>query len=331
MQSIIKSILLTTTLFLISMSIHAQEYGIASYYSDSFHGRSTASGESYNKTKFTGAHKTLEFGTIVRVTRLDNNASVKVRINDRGPYIKGRIIELSRKAANQLGIIQDGNAKVKVEVVGQGQMENASTSKPNKVILDQRSKASLPDVEEYSEEEAILKPIQKKNRIVEQPAIIERTKSANTTPPKKQTVVQPKVQQPKPKAVVIQQPVKTETKNTTTVKSTDDDTFTLVKSKDYKPYGVFKMELKRPKNQGFGVQVASMGSYENVMRQVASLQAKWFDNILMSIEKGKNGQPVYKVILGPFSDRESANAYKNRLKKNKNIGGFVVDLSQMGN
>ena len=99
------------------------DMGIASYYSDSFQGRKTASGEKYDKNKLTAAHKNYPFGTFLKVTRLDNKKSVTVKVNDRGPYIKGRIVDLSRKAAEVLDIIQDGNANVKIEVVSQAEAE----------------------------------------------------------------------------------------------------------------------------------------------------------------------------------------------------------------
>lgn len=93
------------------------EKGEASYYADKFHGHPTASGEKYNKKAFTAAHKTLPFGTKVRVTNLKNNKSVDVIINDRGPFKAGRIIDLSRAAAEKIGLINDGVAKVTVEVL----------------------------------------------------------------------------------------------------------------------------------------------------------------------------------------------------------------------
>lgn len=93
------------------------EKGEASYYADKFHGRPTASGEKYNKKAFTAAHKTLPFGTKVRVTNLNNNKSVDVIINDRGPFKASRIIDLSRAAAEKIGLINDGVAKVTVEVL----------------------------------------------------------------------------------------------------------------------------------------------------------------------------------------------------------------------
>ena len=93
------------------------QQGIASYYGGKFHGRKTASGEIFNQWVRSAAHKSLPLGTKVRVTKLSNGRSIVVRINDRGPFVKGRIIDLSRKAAQDLGIIKSGVAKVKVEVL----------------------------------------------------------------------------------------------------------------------------------------------------------------------------------------------------------------------
>lgn len=89
--------------------------GHASYYAAKFDGRKTANGEIFSNKKLTAAHRTLPFGTIVKVTNVKNNKSVVVRINDRGPYAKNRIIDLSHAAADSLGIIHAGWAMVKVE------------------------------------------------------------------------------------------------------------------------------------------------------------------------------------------------------------------------
>jgi peptidoglycan lytic transglycosylase len=93
------------------------EYGKASWYGKKFHGRKTASGERYNMYQLTAAHKTLPFGTKVKVTNMDNGKSVVVRINDRGPFVKGRIIDLSRAAAKKVDMINAGVAFVKVEII----------------------------------------------------------------------------------------------------------------------------------------------------------------------------------------------------------------------
>ncbi len=95
--------------------LHAYtEAGTASWYGNPFHGRKTASGETFNMYEMTGAHKTLPFNTIVRVTRKDTGATVTVRINDRGPFVKGRIIDVSYAAALKLGLVQSGTAIVTI-------------------------------------------------------------------------------------------------------------------------------------------------------------------------------------------------------------------------
>ena len=94
------------------------ETGIASFYSDAMQGKAVASGEKYDKDALTAAHRTLPLGTMVKVTNLKNNKSVVVKVNDRGPHGSNeRIIDLSRRAAQELDMIQDGKAKVRVELV----------------------------------------------------------------------------------------------------------------------------------------------------------------------------------------------------------------------
>jgi rare lipoprotein A len=96
--------------------------GVASYYGDEFAGRSTANGERYDPNEYTAAHRTLPFGTIVRVTRRTTGDWVLVRINDRGPYGKRkRLIDLSKQAARRLGMLRDGIAKVRAEVLELGE------------------------------------------------------------------------------------------------------------------------------------------------------------------------------------------------------------------
>jgi len=91
--------------------------GIASWYGPQFHGKKTANGETFNMHELTAAHKTLQMPSIVRVTNLENGRSLVVRINDRGPYKRGRIIDLSKKSAELLGFKGQGTAKVKIEIL----------------------------------------------------------------------------------------------------------------------------------------------------------------------------------------------------------------------
>lgn len=104
---------------LLAQSTDTQK-GQASWYGSRYHGRKTSSGELYNKHAMTAAHKTLPFGTKVKVTNLDNNKSVIVRINDRGPFVGDRIIDVSEVAARQLKFHSKGIGNVKVEVLEPG-------------------------------------------------------------------------------------------------------------------------------------------------------------------------------------------------------------------
>lgn len=98
-----------------SVSKGAIEKGKASYYADKYHGRTTASGEVFNQQALSAAHQTLGFGSRVKVTNIANNKSVIVTINDRGPFIRGRIIDLSKKAFSQIASVKQGVIDVTVE------------------------------------------------------------------------------------------------------------------------------------------------------------------------------------------------------------------------
>ncbi len=95
------------------------QYGVASWYGKKFHGNPTASGEIYDMYHLTAAHRTLPLGTYVMVTSVENNRSVEVKINDRGPFVKGRIIDLSYAAARSIDMVEKGTARVKVVVLNQ--------------------------------------------------------------------------------------------------------------------------------------------------------------------------------------------------------------------
>lgn len=98
----------------ISCGHYISETGKASYYADKFEGRKTASGAVFHQHKKTGAHRTLPFGTKVKVTNVETGKKIKVRINDRGPFVQGRIIDLSRKAAEKIDMIKAGVMQVTI-------------------------------------------------------------------------------------------------------------------------------------------------------------------------------------------------------------------------
>jgi rare lipoprotein A len=101
-----------------TLEVVATSHGKASFYAKRFHGRRTASGEPHDAQALTAAHRSLPYGTWVRVQSLQSGLEVKVRINDRGPFIRGRVIDLSRAAAEALGMIQAGTHAVKLQVLG---------------------------------------------------------------------------------------------------------------------------------------------------------------------------------------------------------------------
>jgi rare lipoprotein A len=110
------------------------EVGIASWYGDDFHDKKTANGETYDMRAITAAHRTLPLPSIVKVTNLENGRSIIARVNDRGPYVKNRIIDVSQKGAELLGYRQKGTAKVKVEILARESkaIKEAMLSKSNK-------------------------------------------------------------------------------------------------------------------------------------------------------------------------------------------------------
>ena len=294
-----------------TLSAQQTEYGKASYYSDSFQGSTTASGAIYDKSKMTGAHKTLPFGTQVRVTRLDNKKSVVVTINDRGPFIKGRIVEVSSAAAKKIGLTIDGVTEVTLDILKKGGKTLAKVTPP--VITK--------GPEEY--DAIVRKPNVKKaveEKVKTSKARANNTKAKAAVAAKAKPASSAKVAANAKSKAVLTAKGKTEPKKE--VKST----MGIRTDNNYSAYDLYRITLERPVKTGFGVQVASMTDYENTMKKVAELEDKWFKNILLSIEKGADGKPVYKIILGHYETREQANSYKKDLKKNKKLNGFVVDL-----
>src|SRR6266478_3441371 len=107
------------------------ETGIASWYGEAFHGKNTANGESFDLNAVTAAHRTLPLPTIVEVTNLDNGRSIQVRVNDRGPYARGRIIDLSRRSSQLLGFEPQGTAKVRVKILVPESIQAAGLARRN--------------------------------------------------------------------------------------------------------------------------------------------------------------------------------------------------------
>lgn len=220
-----------TLVALISISSFAQtQSGKASFYADKFEGRPTASGEKYKHAKLTAAHKTLPFGTKVRVTNTANKKTVDVVINDRGPYVDGRVIDLSKSAAEKLDFIQQGLADVTVEVIDAGDGKGGGQAKPI-------SNVSVEEKEFYD------------------------------------------------------------------------------------------FEVERLSPTGFGIQIGTYQELVNVMRIADNLKSSYQKKVAVQV-KVVNGLKYYGIILGPFSTRDKADAFKEKVKK-KFPDAFTVEFGKL--
>jgi rare lipoprotein A len=150
-------------LFLYSQNpvLGSETFGIASYYDNKFYGRKTASGEILKKIGLTCAHPSLPFGTMLEVTNLANNKWCVVRVNDRGPFIRGRILDVSNDAAKHLEMFKSGTAKVKVMVVGDN--KTVIISRPESII--EKSTELIGSPKEEDKITVITSPILAKKHI----------------------------------------------------------------------------------------------------------------------------------------------------------------------
>jgi len=299
------------------------ETGMASYYGDEFQGRRTAYGDIYDKSKLTAAHKRHPYGTMIRVTRLDNKKSVVVKVNDKGPYIKGRVIDLSKKAAEKLGMLSDGTVEVEISVVKRVTKED---DPPAELAVEKETPAAKEPKKEPKSDQPAEYSFEVENAPAEKATTA--SKPAETKKSDVASEEKPAVKPEKTAATKETPAVAKATNAELTEKSKTSPSRGKLVGKDYTQYGLYKIVLERPTQKGYGVQVASLTNYENVLKQVADLQAKSFTNILVSVEKGEPAS-MYKIILGPFETESAAKSYVASIKKKNKVSGFVVNLSEI--
>jgi rare lipoprotein A len=316
MQHFIVRVLTLLPLFALCFTLQAapavfqEEYGKATFYANSLHGRRTASGEAYDKNEFTCAHKTFPFGTKLRVTRMDNNKSVIVRVNDRGPFIEGYIVDLSRRAAEDIGMIDMGVVRVKVERVD--------------------ANKDVPD--EAAAEAEVVKPVQHSTPTVKKiakPAPLPATASA----PDK--TLKPVAHSAATTAKPVAQPA------TKTAPKSGKSATSLVKPLRPAQYNtgsapksttvLYKTALTPLPMNGFGVQVATLTSSTSALREAAKLEALFPNKVLMVVEEGPSPEAsVYKLVVGPAQNRVAADKlHKSVVKKPGYAKGFVVELNNL--
>ncbi|MEM9836452.1 MAG: septal ring lytic transglycosylase RlpA family protein [Bacteroidota bacterium] len=297
-----------------SQTVGSTATGLASYFADDFHGSITSYGEKYNRNELVAAHKLFDHNALVRVTNLENNRSVRVRIIDKGPFIQGRIIEVSHRAAELLGMLNQDPVRVSIELLGANTKANATsntTTSTSETPTTSSTEPSIPPPPPPTQQETARRPTTPPpSRPKEEPKTYERVVTPTPSPPPTRSA------SPQP----AQKASSTASKSTT-FRPTNSQPITTGSFAD----GLYKIELRAPTAGTHGVQIASLKSLESTMQEIAKLQAKWFDNILVRKVSTSDG-PVYKIILGPFESQAAAVRYSKDLLKRYKIKGFTTTL-----
>ncbi|MBK9328042.1 MAG: septal ring lytic transglycosylase RlpA family protein [Sphingobacteriales bacterium] len=253
------------------------EFGTASYYGVNFHGKPTASGEIYSQNKLTAAHKSLPLGTILKVTNAQNNKSVYVKVNDRGPFIKGRIVDVSTKAAELLGFRNKGTAYVKLEVV-----------EPGSISTD-----LLESTADIAQQNGIQEYDSSSNNNV---SVL---KQEDTSASASKTATAP---------ATTSYQANNKGKNPP-LKSTDlieDNAIT-----NRSPYFVIT-NIDKTKTGFFGLQLGVFSDMNAVLALIEELEAKYKQT--MAVQQVKlQDKTVYKLLVGKFQNRAYADALKSTL------------------
>jgi rare lipoprotein A len=274
---------------------HYDEIGVASWYGPGFHGGHTASGERFDQNAMTAAHKTLPLPSIVRVTNLDNGVSAIIKVNDRGPFSKGRIIDLSRGAAVKLGVIRTGTAKVRVQFLEKETKEYVQNLNGGTQYAMRAINNVDPDEAGAREEEGAKPTMRIETRMfpggvqkvaANQPNEFSVVDNANTAP----------VQVPPPPAAPpVQHAPQRAVAARATAKTASEG-------------------LTAPAYSSFFVQAGTFSTEDNALE----LMDKLSDNDAPQVmEVMLGGKKFYRVMVGPYEARQDA---KNMLSKLASIG-----------
>lgn len=339
--SVMKQKFTSAFLFLLILSIpsfaqsivNTVEAGTALYYADYLDGRRTASGEVFSQAEMTCSHKTHPFGTWLRVSRMDNQKSVTVRVNDRGPFCEGCVVDLSKAAAIQIDLLKSGKAEVKVEVLGYTQpslnqpiASNQLTARGGNVVPSQ-----------------VPQSFSTINRNI--PNAYDQTASTTSTATGttgglsswEQELLAKSSAQMRPRTYSYSSP------NTLTARSPANTSAVNARTSSWTPTEAIKgtssnvpadiptsFETITPKgaSTGYGVQVASYTNYDNADKRQRTVYSQGVTNVFITTGRSRNGDQVYRVMVGPFNDQQTATISLSQLKRTYQLDGFVVDLKK---
>jgi len=268
------------------------ETGVASWYGPGFHGKSTANGERYDQSERTAAHRTLQMPAIVRVTNLENGMSTVVRINDRGPFARSRVIDLSRTAAQELDIVRNGTARVRIEQLSAESM----------AVRDVAISGGGP---------------------AEQNAAVSQVTSGRRTPPATMVAAAPPpaavVIPPQPQPVVVPaqpapQPVWQTTPQPPSVEQPvahggRGEAMTVA---SIASGGVAATPASALAGGGFYVQTGAFATMENAERQRGVVRSYGTSEVSQG---SAGGRDVWRVRLGPYTTADAAGIVADRLKR----------------
>ena len=359
------SLLLSTPIFSQSI-VNNVEAGTALYYADYLEGRRTASGEVFKQSELTCAHKTYPFGTWLRVTRLDNQQSVTVRVNDRGPFCEGCVIDLSKGAAARINLLQAGRAEVKVEAMG---VTQAAPTQASTEVLTARGGNNIPQSfsntsgripSSYSSVPKTYSSVPQNNTIRRRTTTQNNNSGASTLSnweqdlrnrtssqvrPRTYSYTSPTLSSRAPantnavsdrefttKGAVTQRNVPTNyswSPNTAIRGAATSRTNTAPIANTNVPAAVTANYSYVPSaSSGYGVQVASYTNYNNADKRQRSVYAKGINNVFIKQGKSRNGDQVFRVVVGPFSDQNTAAQSLRQLKGTYGLKGFVCNLAK---
>ncbi len=290
-----RRILSILALSLFTIGLFAQETGKADVFSDEFQGSWTASKTTYNKDEFVAAHKSYEFGTILKVMVAGQDKAINVRVVDRGPFKHGYVVTLSRAAATELGIKNDDDRDVVIMVARE---QGLATVAPSTT------------------------PVAQPTTTISNP-----TPSTTTVI---STAPESKVVYTAPTTTVIRPTQEFVTKgNETTNIETGTNTVVTAPVVTTTTTRISTNVALPSAHMGFGLQVGSFLDYNNAMIERNNLQNKNINNLVLNTVVNSAGKTVYKLIIGPFSDRMDVEQYKAINPSGYNAQAFIVDLSKM--
>jgi rare lipoprotein A len=281
---------------------HYDATGIGSWYGPQFHGKRTANGEVFDQEQLTAAHPTLPMPVLVRVTNLENGRSVVVRVNDRGPFVNGREIDLSRKAAELLGYDRKGTARVRVQFVGRAPLPGIPGSGTDATQLANQETFTVPKpVMDESEKQVVNVP--------KTSAVVASTLAAPVgvkTAPVSQAAALPAPASSGP----------------TTMKPVIDNPQAVAASQPPVPDGTVE-QMPVPVKTSIFIQAGSFKNFSNAEMVHQKLLSQGVQNVQVS-PTIVDGTQYYRVRVGPMPDVSSADASLKTITQQGHAGARII-------